>query len=147
MRAISFRGKRIDNGEWVYGYLIGDDVIVGNIVEFNDEYFNTSFWYKVVPETVGQYTDLNDKNGKEIWEGDLYKSWNGLFVVGWLPFDAGLYLIEVSEWQAYMNDKESPCNVESLNKMRYDFFSQMGEGEIIGNIHQNKELISNGETS
>ena len=52
MREYKFRGKRIDNGELVYGYLIGNDVIVGNIVEWDDEYFNTEFWMKVDPETV-----------------------------------------------------------------------------------------------
>jgi hypothetical protein len=50
MREIKFRGKRIDNYEWVYGYLIGNDVIVGEIVDWDSDYFNTEFWYKVDPE-------------------------------------------------------------------------------------------------
>ncbi|MEK4360827.1 hypothetical protein NYE48_27860 [Paenibacillus sp. FSL M7-1455] len=59
-REIKFRGKSIATGEWVYGNLIGTDVIVGGIVDWDDEYFCTEFWYKVYPETVGQYTGLKD---------------------------------------------------------------------------------------
>ncbi|MEC0241999.1 hypothetical protein P4H66_19535 [Paenibacillus dokdonensis] len=55
MKEGKYRGKRKDNGEWVVGYLIGTDVIVGDIVDWDDEYFCTEFWLKVDPETVGQY--------------------------------------------------------------------------------------------
>ena len=63
-RTIKFRGKRIDNGQWVYGFLAEDHYIN----DVNSEDFPS---IEIASETVGQFTGLLDKNGKEIYEGDI----------------------------------------------------------------------------
>lgn len=133
MREIRFRGKYVESGEWVYGYPICEDVIVGPIVEFNDEYFNTEFWYKVDPETVGQYTGLRDKNGKEIYEGDILDgSWinpmtnemvKKLYEVS---YDQGRYLAKLIGYHPY-----GTTMLYFENKI----------AEVIGNKWDNPELL------
>ena len=125
MREILFRGKRIDNGEWVEGSLISwcdgsCSIEPGRLYDSAPS---------VDPATVGQYTGLTDKNGKRIFEGDIVK---GLFLFGLevlsvVDFKGGAFGLkwnrgDVAEFSPFT----SICNVRF---------------EVIGNIHDHPELL------
>ena len=131
-REILFRGKRTDNGEWAYGNLIDSDSIVGKIVDFDGEYFIPEFWYKVDPETVGQFTGLTDKNGTKIFDGDII-SVSGV----------------VKKLVTYIDKYACFClaNTNELNSKYMSPWQQVAPGwwnefgrevEVIGNIYDNK---------
>ena len=71
MREALFRGKRIDNGEWIEGALLegmGRVFIVGEVLDYDTEYIAPEWWRVVDPDTIGQFTGLLDKNGRRVFE-------------------------------------------------------------------------------
>ena len=127
-REILFHGKRVDNGQWVEGSLIGEDVIVGNIVDFEEDYFTTEFWYKVDPETVGQFTGMTDKNGTKIFEGDIVRH-----------IDTTCHVVEVVNSEVYFDTEMLKFRFRYSNELFHCQFNN--EFEVIGNIHDNKDLL------
>ena len=128
-REILFRGKRADTKEWIYGDVQQNvDAVKIREQEPNIQHIARSF--VVIPETVGQYTGLTDKNGNRIFEGDIIEAhFDELF-----PDLATTLIVVWSDYGWFGRDMEG--NVDSLEcKWVSDFF------EIIGNIHDNPELL------
>lgn len=135
MREILFRGKRKDNGEWVWGFLIIRKIWSATIyiIRAEDNGFDIYSEYEVIPETVGEYIGLTDKNGKKIFEGDIVvcRQWIGGNIVD--------YAIE----NGYVEMKHGAFGLH--RKQGYyrpfkDWFDGY-EYEVIGNIHDNPDLL------
>ena len=136
MREILFRGKQIDSGEWVEGFVIrwtdGSASIDSGSALFAQ--------LAVDPETVGQYTGLKDKNGKRIFEGDVLKIAKALDGCGTYyipPLDYPVNVVVKWDLCAWM--WETLCK----DKRYIGFPEAWGyyECEVIGNIHDNPELL------
>lgn len=136
MRSIKFRGRRVDNGSWVYGDLRQNLLLKMAII---DEYTIDGDWkicdsYEVDPNTVGQFTCLYDKNDKEIYEGDIVQ-WQCHchdFDTGWEGWSKPRLCEVKFEYGAFRID-EYPYWLGSV--LNFDD----GEDwrlEVIGNIHE-----------
>ena len=122
MREILFRGKRVDNGEWIDGFYShsGDKTYIIFDNGFAISYFKMK---EVLPETVGQFTGLTDKNGKKIFEGDIVSVFEGIIQK----------VVNENSRYAFHNSNEICCYVLSICKSK--------DIEVIGNIYDNPEFL------
>ena len=130
MREILFRGKRVDNGKWVYGLLcrVGDTYA-------NIRRMDIGVLYSVLTNTIGQYTGLTNKNGKKIFEGDIIKivpdcDYSDDYSISKVYSYNGVFCVD------YHGDDFDSTALGFLKDYLPD-----GDFEVIGNIHDNPELL------
>ena len=132
MREIKFRGKDIENDNlWRYGSLITYPSGCTSIIEFDK--FGNELNHDVDPDTVGQFTGLKDKNGKEIYEGDVIRS--PLSEDKTRPHRI-FYHTGNAAFMGALVDRKELCYL----RLDQDWIYKFGK-EVIGNIHDNPELI------
>lgn len=139
MRDILFRGKRVDNDEWVYGFLVEALNCVTDknetfIIEQDATYFTYGEFactVEVKPETVGQFTGLCDKNGRKIFDGDIVE-----FTDKYTERKGRAKIVfEAFKW------KYSGCYYGGNPIVWLCIDDKSIKFEVIGNIHDNPELL------
>lgn len=122
-RTIKFRGKRVDTGEWAYGSL---ETTWNNKTFIWIPQAPLGLVIEVDPATVGEFTGMVDKAGREIYEGDICQDKYGIGEVRWLQEHCSFVIRTVNPEHRYFSLQSD---------------GQLKSTEIIGNIHDNPELM------
>lgn len=149
MRDILFRGKRQDNGEWVEGYYIKakwylDGKEMHIIFPLDVAIFphtEVSEYEEIIPKTIGQYTGLTDKNGKKIFEGDIFHLDDEVVAV--VIFQNGSFRLEEYGLTGTFTESgfdECGGGWDVIDCSPIDWYT-INDMEVIGNIHDNPELL------
>ena len=129
MREILFRGKRMDNGEWVYGYYVHIGPVSCQRTYIIPEYASALYVNEVYPSTVGQYTGLNDKHCKRIFEGDVAKVLQGKDKdIAYVGFENGAFMLYPKTGNIY-------------ERTLWSYWYNDWDVEVVGNITDNPELL------
>lgn len=154
MREILFRGKRLDNGEWVEGcfgqHTSLDAFIIVRPYPAMSGGWDALGFYEVDPETVGQYTGLEDRNGRRIFDGDLLNGFSYPFLRD--GDNAHNYFAEVvwfdnSPAFGLYTHKNPLSAVRGISAGNCDYMEEFdsSDWEVIGNIHDNPKLLGGNE--
>ena len=143
MKEILFSAKRIDNGEWVEGYIVRIDEETCFIASkedilaaYTDNRGTYDGWMSVIDqETICQYTGLTDKNGNKIWENDVVKHYYD-------ECHAGCIEVGVIRWNG---DEARFENFRLIEKYAYYLSGKKCVYEVIGNIFDNPDLLKVGD--
>ena len=129
MREILFRGKQMDNGDWVYGYYVHIGPVSCQRAYIIPEYASALYVNEVDPSTVGQYTGLKDKNGKRIFEGDVAKVLQGKDKdIAYVGFENGAFMLYPKTGNIY-------------ERTLWEYWYNDWDVDVIGNITDNPELL------
>lgn len=128
-----FRGKRIDNGEWVVGHFYE---FMGKSYIFEPPFTSKDLTYEVDPSTICQCTGLKDKNGKLIWENDVVAYWDTYSTEsGYAEADC----IGKVVWDA------ETISFQVTNRLSAESYEVLDECSVIGNKFDNPELLESEE--
>lgn len=128
-----FRGKRIDNGEWVVGHFYE---FMGKSYIFEPPFTSKDLTYEVDPSTICQCTGLKDKNGKLIWENDVVAYWDTYSTESGY---AEAYCIGKVVWDA------ETISFQVTNRLSAESYEVLDECSVIGNKFDNPELLESEE--